>query len=157
MEKKTVTVQRSLRRRGQHPDKAIPGPFQVEIPESGGGSLLQTTNLLTEPRRFLLEEVEAAVMFERIGRTVREQWHARMRSAGVSEGDCEAIRSAFVYGGLFYENTVQAQRFGRHDSPEASKLCWRRGRRVPGSRTGAARPSGLEKFGVVWHPDMRQG
>ena len=35
---------------------------------------------------------------------VREQWRVRMRRAGVSERDCEAIRSAFLYDGLFYEN-----------------------------------------------------
>ena len=70
------------------------------------GRYANKTNLLTEPGRFLLEEAEAAAMFERITRTVREQWRARMRRAGVSERDCEAIRSAFAYEGLFYENAA---------------------------------------------------
>ena len=68
------------------------------------GRYANKTNLLTEPGRFLLGEADAAAIFERIARTVREQWRARMRRARVSERDCEAIRSAFVYDGLFYEN-----------------------------------------------------
>lgn len=68
------------------------------------GRYANRTNLLTEPGRFLLGEEEATAIFERIARTVREQWHARMRRAGVSERDCESIGSAFLYDGLFYEN-----------------------------------------------------
>ena len=68
------------------------------------GRYANRTNLLTEPGRFLLDEEEATAIFERIARTVREQWRAGMRRAGVSERDCEAIRSAFLYDGLFYEN-----------------------------------------------------
>ena len=30
-----------------------------------------------------------------------------MRRAGVSDADCEVIKSAFVYDGLFYEADVQ--------------------------------------------------
>ena len=70
------------------------------------GRYANKANLLTEPGRFLLEEAEARAIFERIAKTVREQWRARMRRAGVSERDCEAIRSAFVYDGLFYENAA---------------------------------------------------
>ena len=68
------------------------------------GRYANKMNLLTETGRFLLDEEEAAAIFERIARTVREQWHAEMRRAGVSERDCEAVRTAFVYDGLFYEN-----------------------------------------------------
>ena len=68
------------------------------------GRYANKMNLLTETGRFLLDEEEAAAIFERIARTVREQWHAEMRRAGVSERDCEAIGTAFVYDGLFYEN-----------------------------------------------------
>ena len=53
-----------------------------------------------------LEMPEATAVFERVTRTVREQWRAQMRQAGVSERDCEAIRNAFVYEGLFHENAV---------------------------------------------------
>ena len=68
------------------------------------GRYANKNNLLSEPGRFLLEEAEATEIFERIARTVHEQWRARMRRAGVNERDCEAIRRAFVYDGLFYEN-----------------------------------------------------
>jgi len=68
------------------------------------GRYANKMNLLTETGRFLLDEEEAAAIFERIARTVREQWRAEMRRAGVIERDCEAIRTAFVYDGLFYES-----------------------------------------------------
>ena len=80
------------------------------------GRYANKTNLLTEPGRFLLEEAEATAIFERIARTVGEQWRARMRRAGVSERDCEAVRSAFVYDGLFYDNAAWAEGFGSRDS-----------------------------------------
>jgi serine/threonine-protein kinase HipA len=68
------------------------------------GRYANKTNLLSEHGRFLLEEAEAEAIFERITKIVREQWRPTMRRAGVSERDCEAIKSAFVYDGLFYEN-----------------------------------------------------
>lgn len=63
-------------------------------------------NLLSDHGRFLLGEVEADAIFERVTKTVRERWRATMRRAGVREADCEAIKSAFVYEGLFYENAA---------------------------------------------------
>ena len=62
------------------------------------------TNLLSEHGRFLLGQAEAAAVFERTMGMVREQWHAHMRRAGVAERDCESIRTAFLYDGLFYGN-----------------------------------------------------
>ncbi len=53
--------------------------------------------------RFLLGADEAEAIFTRMVETVRASWRATMRRAGVSERDCEAIRSAFLYDGLFYE------------------------------------------------------
>ena len=70
------------------------------------GRYANRTNLLSAHGRFLLEMPEATAIFERVTRTVREQWRAQMRHAGVSERDCEAIRNAFVYEGLFHENVV---------------------------------------------------
>ena len=64
------------------------------------------TNLLSGHGRFLLDQAEATAVFERIAGTVREQWRARMRRAGVSERHCEAVERAFVYDGLFYENAA---------------------------------------------------
>ena len=68
------------------------------------GRYANRTNLLSDYGRFLLDEAEATAVFEHIARTVREQWHAHMRRAGVTERQCEAIRSAFLYDGLFYRN-----------------------------------------------------
>ena len=45
----------------------------------------------------------AAVDWFRV-RTVHVEWHAEMRRAGASERDCGAIKSAFLYDGLFYKN-----------------------------------------------------
>ena len=70
------------------------------------GRYANRTNLLSAHGRFLLEMPEATAIFERVARTVSEQWRAQMRQAGASERDCEAIRSAFVYEGLFHENVV---------------------------------------------------
>ena len=50
---------------------------------------------------FLLSADEAEVIFTRVTGTVRASWHATMRRVGVSEQDCEAIRSAFLYDDLF--------------------------------------------------------
>ena len=68
------------------------------------GRYANRTNLLSDYGRFLLDQAEATAVFERTARTVREQWHTHMRRAGVTERDCEAIRSAFLYDGLFYRN-----------------------------------------------------
>ena len=65
---------------------------------------MPTANLLSEHGRFLLDQAEAREVFERTTRTVREQWRTCMRRAGVTERDCEAIGSAFLYEGLFYGN-----------------------------------------------------
>ena len=70
------------------------------------GRYANKTNLLSDHGRFLLEREEATAIFDRVTRTVREEWRTQMQQAGVSERDCKTIRSAFVYDGLFYENAV---------------------------------------------------
>jgi len=70
------------------------------------GRYANKTNLLSDHGRFLLEEAEATAIFERTARTVREQWRPTLRRARVSERDCEAVKSAFVYDGLFYEDVA---------------------------------------------------
>lgn len=67
------------------------------------GRLATKANLLGSAERFLLSADEAEAIFTRITDTVRASWHATMRRAGVSERDCDAIRSAFLYDGLFFE------------------------------------------------------
>ena len=68
------------------------------------GRYANRANLLSDYGRFLLDEAEAIAVFEHTARMVREQWHAHMRRAGVTERQCEAIRGAFLYDGLFYRN-----------------------------------------------------
>ena len=66
------------------------------------GRYANRANLLSGCGRFLLRKDEAAAIFDRIAETVRARWRPTMRRAGVSEVDCDAIRSAFVYDGLFH-------------------------------------------------------
>lgn len=70
------------------------------------GRYANKTNLVSDPGRFLLKLEEATAIFEKLTTTVQTEWHPTMRRAGASEADCEAIRSAFVYDGLFYEHAA---------------------------------------------------
>ena len=72
------------------------------------GRYANRTNLLSGHGRFLLGRAAAAALFDGIASTVRAGWHAEMRRAGVSARDCEAIRPAFLYDGLFYDNVAAA-------------------------------------------------
>ncbi len=67
------------------------------------GRYANKANLLSEHGRFLLTNEEAQALFMQITATIKQDWHSALRRAGVSEMDCEAIKSAFVYDGLFYE------------------------------------------------------
>ena len=67
------------------------------------GRYANRTNLLSGAGRFLLGREEAEAIFRRIADTVRDRWHAEMRSAGASRRDCQEIAPAFLYDGLFYE------------------------------------------------------
>ena len=70
------------------------------------GRYANKTNLLSGHGRFLLGRAAAAAVFDGIASTVRAAWHTEMRRAGASERDCEAVGSAFLYDGLFYENVA---------------------------------------------------
>lgn len=67
------------------------------------GRLASKANLVGAAGRFLLNKDEAAATFARITETVRGAWRATMRRVGVTDQDCEAIASAFLYEGLFFE------------------------------------------------------
>ena len=67
------------------------------------GRYANRANLLSGCGRFLLRNDEAAAFFERTIDTVRAAWRPAMQRAGVSDLDCDAIRSAFVYPGLFHD------------------------------------------------------
>ena len=70
------------------------------------GRYANKTNLLSGHGRFLLGQAAAAAVFDGIASTVGAGWHSEMRRAGASESDCEAIRPAFLYDGLYYENVA---------------------------------------------------
>ncbi len=60
-------------------------------------------NLLTGCERFLLSKDEAETIIDNILMVVQNQWDNSLRRAGVSEKDCRAISSAFIYDGFFYD------------------------------------------------------
>jgi serine/threonine-protein kinase HipA len=67
------------------------------------GRIARKANLLGGSGRFLLGEAEAAAIFGRVVDTVRGSWRASLRRAGVSAAQCDALASAFVHDGLFFE------------------------------------------------------
>ena len=71
------------------------------------GRFANKTNLIGAAGRFVLDAGEAEAIFSRIVDTARASWRETMRSVGVSERDCEVIRSAFLYDGLFFETGVE--------------------------------------------------
>ncbi|MBC8434508.1 MAG: type II toxin-antitoxin system HipA family toxin [Desulfobacterales bacterium] len=70
------------------------------------GRYANRKNLMSQHGRFLLSEKEATVILDNIVETVRNAWRPTMRRAGVSGADCEAIASAFLYDGFFYEGVA---------------------------------------------------
>lgn len=64
------------------------------------GRFANADNLLSQSARFLLKRDEAEAIIEAMEAQVRGGWYAIVRSAGVSERDCEKISSAFSYAGF---------------------------------------------------------
>jgi serine/threonine-protein kinase HipA len=67
------------------------------------GRYANRRNLLSQHGRFMLSEEDATALLDHIVETVRQTWRQIMRRSGVSETDCEAISTAFLYKGFFYE------------------------------------------------------
>jgi serine/threonine-protein kinase HipA len=67
------------------------------------GRYVNRKNLLSQHGRFLLTEEDATVLLDHIVETVRNAWRPTMRWAGVSAADCDAIATAFLYEGFFYD------------------------------------------------------
>ncbi len=65
------------------------------------GRQANRANLLGAAGRFLLGRDEARAIFSHVTETIRGSWRETMRRAGVSGRDCERIRVAFLYEGLF--------------------------------------------------------
>jgi serine/threonine-protein kinase HipA len=69
------------------------------------GRYANRTNLLSQCERFLVSKEEASRIVDDMVKIVDSTWYAIARQAGVSERDCELIRSAFVYEGFGYDLT----------------------------------------------------
>ena len=68
------------------------------------GRFANRTNLLSREGRFQLTAEAAGEACDRIVNTVRQAWYPTLRSAGVSETDCDAVAPAFLYEGFFRES-----------------------------------------------------
>jgi serine/threonine-protein kinase HipA len=64
------------------------------------GRIINTYNLLSQARRFLLPSAEATKILADMRSEITNTWYATARREGVSEADCERIAPAFVYPGL---------------------------------------------------------
>jgi serine/threonine-protein kinase HipA len=67
------------------------------------GRFANRNNLLSECRRFMLKPDEATAIIDEMTDHVKNYWYKTARMAGVSEKDCDKIKSAFVYSGFFAE------------------------------------------------------
>jgi serine/threonine-protein kinase HipA len=64
------------------------------------GRYAHADNLLSQCARFFLKADEARAIVDGMEQTVKDQWYEICRREGVSEKDCETIRSAFAYEGF---------------------------------------------------------
>ncbi|MDX9704033.1 MAG: HipA domain-containing protein [Candidatus Auribacterota bacterium] len=64
------------------------------------GRFANIENILSQSRRFLLKKEEAKEIVDSMVRQVQTHWYSTMRTAGVSERDCELLKIAFVYPGF---------------------------------------------------------
>ena len=69
------------------------------------GRRARRENLVAGAARFLMGREEAEAALDRIVAVVRARWREAATRAGVRAGDREALRSAFVPKGLFFEST----------------------------------------------------
>ena len=67
------------------------------------GRYANRENLISGHGRFFLSKKEAEGILDGIVETIRSQWRPTMRRESVSETDCEAIASAFLYDGFFFD------------------------------------------------------
>ncbi len=67
------------------------------------GRWANAQNLLSQSGKFLLAPEEAQKIIDDMQQIVSQKWYAVCRSVGVTEGDCEKIKPAFVYDGFNYE------------------------------------------------------
>lgn len=66
------------------------------------GRFANKYNLTSEAERFLLTKDEALGIIDEMYKTISQSWYKVARSAGVSENDCDKIKTAFCYEGFNY-------------------------------------------------------
>jgi serine/threonine-protein kinase HipA len=64
------------------------------------GRYANATNMLSQCARFHLQRGEAEAIIADMAQQVEETWYETARRAGVSQKDCETIKSAFAYPGF---------------------------------------------------------
>ena len=64
------------------------------------GRVARKNNLLSESARFLLEPAEAETIIDKMYDIVKTNWYSVAKACGVSDIDCEQIRTAFCYDGF---------------------------------------------------------
>jgi serine/threonine-protein kinase HipA len=64
------------------------------------GRWANAANLLTQAPRFLLTHEAASAIIDAVERTVKSQWYATLRAAGVTERECKLLAGAFAYPGF---------------------------------------------------------
>jgi serine/threonine-protein kinase HipA len=64
------------------------------------GRYAHAENLLSQSPRFYLKREEAEVLVARMEKQVADTWYQTARREGVSEQDCDTIKTAFVYPGF---------------------------------------------------------
>ena len=81
-------------------------PVRRDLPMICGraGRWANRQNLLGSARRFLLDRAGSKAIFDRLAATIRSSWHDVMRDNGVSRRDCDLIRHAILYDGLFAQS-----------------------------------------------------
>ena len=67
------------------------------------GRFANKYNLLSEASRFLLTNEEAIKIIDDMFLLIKGSWYGIARSVGVTELDCEKIKSAFTYEGFSYK------------------------------------------------------
>jgi serine/threonine-protein kinase HipA len=67
------------------------------------GRFANKRNLLSECRRFMLDPAEAGIIIDTMTDYITNNWHRVAKSVGLTDRDCDLLRSAFVYPGFLVE------------------------------------------------------
>ena len=67
------------------------------------GRFANKNNLMSEAERFLLSKEEASAIIDTMYDIIANSWYKIARSAGVSDNDCDKIKTAFCYEGFNYD------------------------------------------------------